>query len=286
VAIFSYIQQVTYGSQKYILIFLSKNIKLRTHAIIFILIFFGFSGVYAFEPIPITISGTMDKIIFDGKWTHEFEWKASSLNTYNYDNTTQIVLRSAHQNDFVYIFLDPITDFQLDKVNDYAIICFDTKNNKSTKVDADDYCFMTQLDGKNSFSYQGGHTSEATNFFNKIPNPEGFVGISTVSDTNDRYTPIPHPSYEFRIPTDLIGRESVYGFYFLVYDGHSNKTYTYPQNLDPEGFVSNPSQWGEIYSPDKSLPEFELPLFSLVLSILSVVFFSRIKHGISASLIR
>ncbi len=248
--------------------------------VIILLIIFGFSSsAYAFEPIPITVSGTMDKIIFDGKWTHEFEWKESSLDTYYY-NDTQVILRSAHQGDFVYIFLDPITDNHLDKMNDYAIICFDTKNNKSTKADLDDYCFTISLE-EASITYQGGHTPTETNFFNKIPNPEGFIGISAVSDINDRYTPVPHPSYEFRIPTSLIGRENVYGFYFLVYDAHSNKTYTYPQNLNLVTKFSSPNQWGEIYSPDKSLPEFEIPLVSLVLSIVLVVFISKIKYRIS-----
>jgi hypothetical protein len=238
-----------------------------------------FGNVHAFEPIPITVSGTMDKIIFDGKWTHEFEWKASSLDIYHYENDTEIILRSAHQGDFVYIFLDPTTDYSPDKLDDHAIICFDTKNNKSLVADADDYCFMTYLDSKNGSAYQGGYDSETN--FNKITSPDGFIGIGTISDANDRYTPVPHPSYEFRVPTNLIGRESVYGFYFLVYDGDAQKAYTYPQNLNPENFVSSPSQWGEIYSPDKSLPEFGIPLFSLVLSILAVVFFSRIKQRIS-----
>ena len=249
---------------------------MRSHLIIFLLVFFGFTSAYAFEPIPITVSGTMDKIIFDGKWTHEFEWKQSSLNTYQYENDTQVILRSAHQDNFVYIFLDPITDYQLDKMNDYAIICFDTKNNKSVKADLDDYCFMTYLGDMNSLTYQGGHTG-TNNFFNKTQNTEEFTGVSAISDNNDRYTPVPHPSYEFRIPTSLIGRESVYGFYFLVYDSHSKKSYTYPQNLNPETFVSNPSEWGEIYSPDKSIPEFEIPSVLLILSFLSVMFFSRIK---------
>jgi hypothetical protein len=264
--------------QKYILFFQPKTV-LKACTIIFLLTIFGFNGVYAFEPIPITVSGTMDKIIFDGKWTQEFEWKASSLNTYHYENDTEIILRSAHQGDFVYIFLDPITDYHPDDITDYAIVCFDTKNNKSTTADLDDYCFMTYLNG-NGLTYQGGYVSEPTNF-NKITNPDGFIGISTVSDANDRYTSTPHPSYEFRIPTNLIGRENIYGFYFLIYDGTLQKTYTYPQNLSPEDFVSNPNQWGEIYSPDKSLPEFEIPLLSLVISILAVVFFSRIKQRIS-----
>jgi hypothetical protein len=256
---------------------------LKPYIIVFLLIFFGFVSVYAFEPIPITVSGTMNKIIFDGKWTHEFEWKESSLDTYRYQNDTEIILRSAHQGDFVYIFLDPINDFHLDTMIDYAVVCFDTKNNKSIKADLDDYCFMMYLDDKNSFTYQGGHASGTTNSFDKVPNHEEFIGISTVSDGNDRYTPIPHPSYEFKIPTSLIGRESVYGFYFLVYDGNSQTTFTYPQNLNPEDFVSSPNQWGEIYSPDKSLPEFEIPILSLILSILSVVIFSRVKQRISGT---
>lgn len=243
-----------------------------------VLLFFESGYALAFEPIPITVSGTMDKTIFDGKWTYEFEWKASSLNTYEYDNgTVTTILRSAHQDDFVYIFLDPITDFSQDKLNDYAIICFDTKNNKSLKADSDDYCFMTHLDSKDSYTYQGGYDSEKTNF-SKIVNPEGFIGISTISDENDRYTPVPHPSYEFRIPTDLIGRESVYGFYFLIYDVSSQKSYTYPQNFNPENFVSSPSQWGEIYSPDKSLPEFYLPFLVIIPAFTFIIFLSKTKR--------
>lgn len=243
------------------------------YASIFLLIFSGFGIAYAFEPIPITVTGTADKIIFDGKWSFEFEWKASSLNTYSYDDGATVILRSSHQGDFVYILLDSITDYHLDTMDDYAIVCFDTQNDKSVKANSDDYCFMTSLDGKNSFTYQGGYTSVNDNYFAKIPNPDEFVGISTVSDTNDRYTPVPHPSYEFKIPTKLIGRESVYGFYFLVYDGHTKKSYTYPQNTESENFIKipSPSKWGEIYSPDKSLPEFSFPAASLALSIVPII---------------
>lgn len=242
------------------------------------LVFFaGFVDVYAFEPIPITASSTMDKAIFDGKWSFLYEWKASTLNTYGY-NDTRIVLRSAHQDNSIYILLDPITDYNLD-VDDHAIICFDSKNNKSTKPDLDDYCFLTYL-GENGTAFQGGGALSTRNFFNIIPNPDGFVSISASSDANDRYTPVPHPSYEFKIPTDLVGRESIYGFYFLVYDGHSKTSYTYPQNLDTQNFVASPEQWGEIYSPDKSLPEFKIPILSLFLSILPIVFFQKYRRGV------
>jgi hypothetical protein len=229
----------------------------------------------AYEPIPITVSGSMDKIVFDGKWSFELEWKASSLNTYSY-NETQVVLRSAHQGDFVYIFLDAITDSYLDKL-DYAVICFDTKNDKTAIPNSDDYCFMMRL-GQDVSSYNGNEMSSENNYFKKIPNPADFVGTSAISDENDRYTTIPHPSYEFRIPTDLIGRESVYGFYFLVYDEHLKKAYTYPENitLENSSTIPSPSVWGEIYSPDKSLPEFNLPVFSLLLSTM-IVYLAQIK---------
>lgn len=265
--------------QKTYLDFLCKNVELLLYAALFLLIISGFGIAYAFEPIPITVSGTTDKIIFDGKWTHEFEWKASSLNTYSYDDETQIVLRSAHQGDFVYIFLDAISDYYLDELDDHAVICFDTKNDKTTVPNSDDYCFMTWLEGKDSYIYTGNETSSDGNYFNKIPNPVDFVGISAISDTNDRYTSIPHPSYEFRIPTDLIGRESVYGFYFLVYDGHLKKAYTYPENTELENLdtVPNPDVWGEIYSPDKSLPEFDLPILSLSLSTILIVYLTQVK---------
>lgn len=231
-----------------------------------LLLIFGSGYAFGFEPIPITVSGIMDKAVFDGKWTHESEWKASSLNTYEYENDVQIVLRSAHQDDFVYIFLDPIMDYSQDDLGDYAIVCFDTQNNKSAKPDLDDHCFMAYLNDKHGLTYQGGHDSEK-NGLSKVVNHEGFIGISTISDANDRYTPIPHPSYEFRIPTDLIGRSHVYGFYFEVYDKNTDKLYTYPEN---NSTIQSPASWGEIYSPDKSLPEFDLPMIML-LSLLGLV---------------
>lgn len=240
-------------------------------------LFLGTSGVYAFEPIPITVSGTMNNTQFDGKWTFEYEWKPTSLNTYDYDDYTQIVLRSAHQGNYVYLFLDPITDMHPDELQDYAMVCFDSKNDKTVNSDANDYCFSAYLNG-NSTTYQGGHASEENNGFVIIPSPDGFVGKSAVSDENDRYTPVPHPSYEFRIPTDLIGRESVYGFYFLVHDAHLQKSYAYPQNIQSTGFVAEPDKWGEIYSPDKSLPEFGLPMASLVVSLAAIAFLTRLKH--------
>lgn len=266
----------THAYPKIYLEFSASYVGLSMHILVFVVLVLGTTSAYAFEPIPITISGTMNNTEFDGKWTFEYEWKPTSLNTYDYDDYTQIILRSAHQEDYAYLFLDPITDIHPDELEDYAIVCFDTNNDKTMTTDENDFCFSAYLNG-NSSAYRGGNGGGDSGFV-KIPDPDGFVGKSTISDHNDRYTPVPHPSFEFRIPLDLIGRENVYGFHFVVYDAHSQRAYTYPQNTTQTNFVAGPDQWGEIYSPDKSLPEFGLPMALLMLSLGAAVLLVRIKH--------
>lgn len=225
------------------------------------LIGLGVFFAYAQEPIPITYSGTMDRVIFDGKWTFEQEWKQSSLDTYLYeDGNKMVVLRSAHQDDHVYIFIDVVTDESLDSKSDYATICFDSENNKSMNPDHDDRCFTATLAGDMGVALQGGSNSG----FEQMENHPDFIAIGGISDKNDRYSAVPHTGYEFRIPTDVIGRNNVYGFYFLVYDDQAKKYYSYPTDLIYNDVISSPSVWGEIYSPDKSLPEFSLPLLILL----------------------
>lgn len=239
-----------------------------------ILLLLGSGYAYAFEPIPITVSHTMDKVNFDGKWSFEFEWKASSLNTYSYENGEKtIILRSAHQGDFVYVLLDAISDQTIDVGMDKALVCFDTTNNKNTVADLDDLCFMAVL-GSDASVYQG----DTVSGFEKITNPDGFIAKSSVSDENDRYSGIPHATYEFKIPTDFIGRSSVYGFNFAVYDENAKKFYTYPDDIATNDGFSSPAIWGEIYSPDKSLPEFYVAPMIMVLSIASVILITRIKR--------
>ncbi len=131
-------------------------------------------------------------------------------------------MRTAHQENFVYVFLDVIIDKRLDKGSDKAVICFDIENDKNEFADSDDYCFIATL-GKEIGSTLQGESSLDTNNFQNIQNPEGFIGIGAVSDENDRYSIIPHASYEFRIPTDLIGRSDNYGYYVGIYDDFTKK---------------------------------------------------------------
>lgn len=248
---------------------------------LFFVVLISIGNAAAVEQIPITRSYTMNNVIFDGKWTFFEEWKKSSLYSLNYDDGTQIELRMAHEDNFVYVFVDDISETHFAKGSDRAIFCFDGKNNNSTTPDTDDYCFGVALGGKVPFVLQGGSPLALTYHFTKISNPKDVIGISSVSDENDHYTDIPHPSYEFKIPTDLIGRSDVYGFYLGVYDADSKMTYSFPENLTSSSSeIPNPSKWGEVVSPDQSLPEFPIPLLALLPSLFFVIFFSR-RKGIS-----
>lgn len=241
---------------------------------VLILLMFSFPPVFAHEQIPITISGTMGDVDFDGKWTFMTEWKQSSLNEYRYGDDI-IILRSAHQGEFVYLFIDAITDYTIDSGLDSAVVCFDTNNDKNEFPNEDDYCFVTKLDGGMGKIYSG--NSDTQNFTEITTG--GFIAIGTVSDINDRYSSIPHTGYEFKIPTEIIGRNNIYGFYFAVYEANSQKYYTYPQNITTNTIMTSPSLWGEIYSPDKSLPEFSLPILLLLPALGLALFLTKYKLG-------
>jgi len=223
--------------------------------VIFSIIIFGFGNAFASEPIMITISSHLHEVIFDGKWTSEPEWKASSQDIIRYEDQTEIQLRTAFQDEYIYVFLDVVSDTVIDKGADNALICFDGKNDKSKIPGIDDYCFSTSLSRKISFAYQGNGIIGLNGNFQKIPNPDGYIAIGSVSDENDRYSKIPHTSYEFRIPIDVLGRSDNYGFYMSVYEANSSIIYSWPTEVQQSRIftIPSPSVWGDIISPDKSM---------------------------------
>ena len=249
----------------------------KLFAVITILIVVSIPCANASEPIMITISASMDKINFDGKWTFYTEWKQSSLNTISYTDGTQIQLRTAHQDNFIYVLVDETSKTKFNKYGDMSIICFNRNNTKSLTPDKNDYCFGLPFDGRYPFTLRGGSPLSETSHYMKIENPEGLIGVSSVSDQNDRYTSIPHASYEFRIPTDVVGRSDMYGFYLGVYDSHSNKVYSWPENVTNDSLlkIPSPSKWGDLVSPDKSLPEFPWPVLALVSSLAIITYMTR-----------
>ena len=66
---------------------------------------------YADEPIKTAYSDSIQYIQFDGEWTFGSEWKNSSDTKFEYDQTDAIILRTAHEDKFFYVFIDYLTDF-------------------------------------------------------------------------------------------------------------------------------------------------------------------------------
>ena len=226
------------------------------------------------DPILITRSAGLDKIVFDGKWTTGLEWKPTSWNELKY-NQTVVQLRTAHQGDFIYIMIDAVDDVTISN-DDRAVICFDGKNNKGIIADPNDYCFVVSPN-TDAVTYRGTTDTEQ---FKIVPNPDEFIGVGSQSDQNDRYSLIPHESYEFRIPIELFGRADNFGFFVSVYDSSLQKFYSWPDlQLNQDFQKIPPSSWGNIVSPDKTMPEFGVPIVILFAFMCIVVFFTKIRSG-------
>lgn len=251
------------------------KLKLIFLTLIVLTLFLSVENVFAIsEPILITISPSIEHVVFDGKWTNYLEWKQSSHNMYAFDNGEMIIhLRTAHFGDYIYVFVDPVNDLTLDEKMDNATICFDGKNNKNQIYDNNDFCFSVSLETDQGNTFQGTLIDETKTVMKKITNPDNFIAISTVSDENDRYTTTPHPSYEFRIPIEMLNRSDNYGFYLSVYEASLDKFYSWPENSTMNTFseIPSPSKWGDIISPDKSLPELHLPILIFAILIFTII---------------
>jgi len=233
--------------------------------------------VFAEEPIPTTYSEETDKIIFDGKWTFTREWKESSLNEWRLNDGSGLILRTAHDGNYIYIFVDYLSDVFKDKGMDRATVCLGEPNHNKI-ANENDYCFLVILGDNSPIVLQGGSPITISGNFKKIFNTE-FIGVGAMSNNADRYTPVPHASYEFKIPLELIGRNNEYGFYLSVYDFHRNVMNTWPRDIILENnfVVPSPIYWGTFYSPDKSLPEFPLSISVLIITMIMIIVISRMK---------
>ena len=240
----------------------------------FVLFFLGIIFLPAFgetqDSILITKFSGGDEIIFDGKWSSSLEWKPTSLNEIKTEND-HVVIRTAHQENFVYVMLDVISDTTPSK-NDKAIVCFDTLNDKSSEFQIDDYCFEAMMNSRNGKIYNG---QEDT--LKQITQKKSeFIGVGGISDENDRYSKVPHSVYEFKIPTDIIGRNNNYGFALQVND--DGTLVSWPANIDAEISSTSPLEWGNLVSPDKSLPEFDLTIVTLIIMISLGLLLSKLKQ--------
>ena len=211
---------------------------------------------YADEPIKTGYSGSLHNVQFDGEWTFGSEWKNSSYAKFEYDQTDAIILRTAHEDKFFYVFIDYLTDFTYDHIADRAIVCFDG-HDTSSAADESDWCYAVSRGSGNGHTLQGGSPIYQTSHFNLVKNHPDFVAHGGTSGENDRYVAIPHAAYEFRIPIEQIGFQDEYGFFVQVFDGNDIKTYPkefsgkFPQK------IPSPVKWGKIVSPDHSISKYD-----------------------------
>ena len=207
-------------------------------------------------PIKITISSDLDDVQFDGVWSFRSEWKHSTYDKFWYDKEDAIVLRTAHQDKFFYVFIDYLSDFTNDHIADRAIVCFDGYDTSSV-ADESDWCYAVSRGSGNGHTLQGGSPIYQTSHFNLVKNHPDFVAHGGMSGENDRYVATPHAAYEFRIPIEQIGFQDEYGFFVQVYDGNDVKTYPkefsgkFPQK------IPSPVKWGKIVSPDHSISNYD-----------------------------
>ena len=74
-----------------------------------------------YEPVKVTISNTLNDVIFDGEWSFKQEWKASSLDSFRF-NGNDLILRTAHQDDYMYVLIDVLGDITNDHMADRAVV--------------------------------------------------------------------------------------------------------------------------------------------------------------------
>lgn len=248
--------------------------KLLFSLVFFALVFIGTNYAYAIET-ETTYRNDGNSTIWDGKWSFIQEWKRTS-----YTDAGGTALRIGHDYKYLYVFLDAIEQNKFTKNSDYGIVCITSNINSEYISQNDDHCFLVALGTNNAITLQGGSDLSLTDHYTRIKNDPRFIAISNISDNNDRYTNNPHPSYEFRIPIDLVGRSDKYHLYAGTYDTVSKHMSSWPVNIDTMKFpnIPSPSKWGDLISPDKSIPEFPWPMFSLIFSFIPILIMNWKKY--------
>lgn len=209
--------------------------------------------------------------IWDGKWSFVQEWKRTS-----YTDVSGMALRIGHDYRYLYVLLDAVQQTSFTRNTDYGMICITSSSDIEKFSTSNDYCFLISLGTRNVITLQGGSPLGLTSHYVKVANHPQLIAVGGISDAGDRYSDTPHPSYEFRIPIELIGRSDKYHFYAATYDTANRHATSWPENIMVFPNIPSPSQWGDLISPDKSIPEFPWPALALILSI-SIVIINRKK---------
>lgn len=244
---------------------------------IILLVFYGSHVAYADNQILTTYRDDGNQTIFDGKWSFLQEWKRTSYNTAYGDS---LIIRTGHDYKNLYVLIDFVSQQKFSKNSDFGIVCIDGKSDKELVPQKDDYCFLVTLGSNHPITLEGGNILGINNHFSVVDNNPSLIAIGGISDENDRYSTTPHTTYEFKIPLEIFERSDKYGFFAGAYVANENKIYSWPEDMKDQDIfhIPSPISWGDLISPDKSIPEFPWPLIALLFTTFFIIVISKIKH--------
>jgi hypothetical protein len=212
-------------------------------------------SVYSSSTDELIIPKSKEPVRIDGKWSSKMEWNDAS-ETKIVRNGVTAYLKMKQDDRFVYILTDFISDEGLDKRGDWAVVCFDTKNDDSMMPLQDDYCFYlaTRAGDVRSGIMQGNGKSWTIMLEAKII--DRFADMDS-SRFNDPYeSEREHVISEFRISKESYGLEEKMGFYVYLNDGYHNNFVEWPMDAGGKQFGINartvkdvlvsPDKWGRI----------------------------------------
>jgi hypothetical protein len=217
------------------------------------------TGVSVEKQLPsvVTVAKSKEPVEVDGRWTTMTEWiEAVGLEVTDGEFTAY--LRAKHDNVFLYILIDFVSDQGLDNSADVAVVCFDTGKDGGNNPLDDDYCFyrvtragefmdgIIQGDGK---GWKVLHESRTWD-----PYEEKFDAAIGYSSMNDLYDSVnKHVIYEYRIPIDSYGLKEHMGFYVYVNDAFKNRFIEWPADagakqlkLIVKDVLPSPDKWGSM----------------------------------------
>ena len=136
---------------------------------------------------------------------------------------------------------------------------------------------MAKVGSNTPVTLQGGGFNAFQGYYQKIENHPDLIAVGGISGEWDRYSKVPHSSYEFKIPLEIIGKSNNYGFFIAVHDPDSGNYFGWPTDakLEKYPFIPIPEKWGLLVSPDSSIPEFDLPFLILFPAIAFVALISN-----------
>ena len=210
----------------------------------------------------------------DGRWPIKTEWLDSSETKIENEGMTAY-FRIKHDNLFVYVLIDFISDYGLERSRDLGAVCFDTKNDSVNAPDTNDYCFYRftipngHLDGIMRGNGREWIILQEAKGHDPYETMEFFEGRMAYSQLNNPYDSVnKHVSYELRIPKAVYGLNDVMKLYVYINDGYSNSFLEWLTDAGGTQYITklrdvipSPISWGSLSlegSEEGEIPKAEL----------------------------